>query len=109
MLQQYVVVICSNRVICCFHKVILLYARCLDTASIRQTKINRSREDLDVILQLLESDYLKEELQLELDEIAEEIRVFSSKVLANFHFCKGEMCCPYHAQKMLGLVDTFSL
>ena len=42
------VVICSNRVICCFHKVILLYVRCLDTASIRPTKINRSREDLDV-------------------------------------------------------------
>ena len=97
MLQQYAAVICSNRAICCFHKVILFYVRCLDNASIRPTKINRSREDLDVILQLLESDYLKEELQLELDEIAEETRVFSSKFLANFHFCIREICCPYHA------------
>ena len=59
MLQQYPVVICSNRVICCFHKEILLYVRCLDTASIRPTKINRSHEYLDVIMQLLESDYFK--------------------------------------------------
>ena len=38
-------------------------------------------EDLHVILKLLESDYFKEELQLELGEIAEKTRVLSSKLL----------------------------
>ena len=33
-----------------------------------------SGEDLDVILDLLERDYFEEDLQAELDEIAEEVR-----------------------------------
>ena len=33
-----------------------------------------SGKDLDVILDLLESDYFEEDLQAELDEIAEEVR-----------------------------------
>ena len=33
-----------------------------------------SGEDLDVILELLENDYFDDELQLELEEIAEEVR-----------------------------------
>ena len=53
-----------------------------------------SGEDVDVILELLESDYFKEELQLELDEIAEEVRVLSSKVFRRFatFFTGGTHC-----------------
>ena len=42
-------------------------------------------EDLDMVLDLLESDYFQAELQLELDEIAEKNRVSNTKFLGSLH------------------------
>ena len=42
-------------------------------------------EDLDMVLDFLESDYFQAELQLELDEIAEKNRVSNTKFLGSLH------------------------